>query len=124
MKSIETISVLYHKIFHSLSDNQNLRACVTGIYTNVPKKVIIPYLNINIVDYKYLHAFAIKDKLSCHIYAFHLDKMFYIMKQINITLKNFHDPHKHILIERNGIISQRDEILHSIMNFDILTREE
>ena len=87
--------------------------------------VTIPYLKLRVVSYKNLNLisnFAVKVKLSCDVYAYHMNDVFNITKYVNLTLKNIRYSDNEIVIENNWTIGQRNEILHSVVNFDVLLK--
>ena len=62
---------------------------------------------------------AIKAKFSCDVYTHHIESMFNIIKYINLTLK---DIKYSDIVENNCTINQYDEILHSVINFDVFIK--
>ncbi|WP_386086856.1 DUF3168 domain-containing protein [Wolbachia endosymbiont (group A) of Norellia spinipes] len=125
MEKIQAINELYNSIYAALKANSDLRKYVTNIYDYLPKQVTIPYLRLHVVNYNNLHMlsnFATKARFSCDIYTHHIGSMFAIIRHINLILKSIKYSDNETILESNCAISQRDEILHSTINFDILMK--
>jgi len=116
---MEEIQAIHNSIYSTLRENTNLRKYVTNIYDYLPKQVSTPYVKLHVVNYKNVHMlsnFAIKARFSCDVYTYHIDSMFNIIKHINLILKDI----KYLdIVENNCVINQYDEILHSVINFDV-----
>ncbi|MDN5248249.1 MAG: DUF3168 domain-containing protein [Wolbachia endosymbiont of Tyrophagus putrescentiae] len=116
---MEKIQTIYNNIYSMLKDNTELNKHVTNIYNYLPKTVTIPYLRLYVAGYNMLSQSSVKAKLSCDVYTYQMDNTFNIIKCINSTIQNIKCPNNAMVVQNNCTIIQNDEILHSIINFNI-----
>ncbi|WCR58350.1 DUF3168 domain-containing protein [Wolbachia endosymbiont of Ctenocephalides felis wCfeJ] len=125
MKKIQTISELYNSIYAALKADSGLRKYVTNVYDYLPKQVSIPYLRLRIVSYNNLHMlsnFAIKARFACDIYTYSIGSMFAAMERTDLVLKSIKSFDSETILESGCAIGQHNDILHSIIGFDIFIK--
>lgn len=130
MSSVPKIlSELHNIVLKSLKEDNNMKDCIAGIYDYLPKNPSLPYISIRITNYQEISLIPmlmLKAKLVLGIYSFHMQNLFEIMENVGkvVSSLNFkHLDYKAVLLN-NGVTSQHDDVLYTLMSFNVLLKEK